>query len=148
MGNRDADEQGHALTLDRPHRIFSTPHVASGPFRAGLAAVGAVEAWTAFLAALDAACPDLVSRLDVVPREDPVTGTVDGAVFYEGHLTEEIEELSASLTEARERAEPAKKALRALLSKVRALGEPDAYYAILLADGDHMGRVIDACPDF
>ena len=132
----------------RPERIFSTSHVASAPFRAGLARLGAAQAWASFAADLDAVHRDLVADLDTVPAHgaDPITGRVDGAVFYEGRLVEELEELEGE--PPRERVEAARKALARFLRTVKPLGEPNPYYALLLADGDRMGAVIGAAASF
>lgn len=131
-----------------PERIFSTSHVASGPFRAALAAHGAgPELFSSFVRDLHAIDSELIERLDVVPagRQDPVTGAIDGMVFYEGRLDEALEELGHAPGD-----DPffkARRALRSFLSRV-GLGEPTPYYALLLADGDRMGAAIAAIDDF
>lgn len=146
FGNRDADPH-QSTANDRPDRIFSTPHVASGPFRAGLARLPhGAEAWSSFCHKLDAIDPGILRELDVLlpSSSDKTTGTVDGSVFYEGRLLETLEELEV----APEHHGRAKKAVREFLKDVRELGEPIPYYALLLADGDHMGAVIDSLTSF
>jgi CRISPR-associated protein Cmr2 len=141
----------------QPQRIFSTAHVASGPFRAGLRRIpGAASAWEQFCAALKGIDPDLIERLDVVPAEDPTTGRIDGSIFYEGRLVESLEELGLEprrtpkgsgrdledFEKNSENLEKSRNALRSFLRAVRPLGEPMPYYALLLADGDRMGKAI------
>jgi len=128
----------------RPERIFSTSHVASGPFRAGLARLPALHAsWSRLLDELGRVHGALVDQLDVVPREDPTTGYVDGSIFYEGRLVETLEELGFDEKKERESFDTTRQALRSFLRKTSpGLGEPTPYYALLLADGDRMGKVI------
>ena len=137
---------------DDPSRIFSTSHVASGPFRAGLHKIGAAESWSRYLADLEAVDPRVVARMDIVPRDadDPVTGRVDGAVFYEGRVDEVLEELGFDRRRSCEPFDRARSALRAFLARgaSKRIGEPLAYYAILLADGDRMGKAIAEQVDF
>lgn len=141
FGNRETD-QGKG---DVPHRIFSTSHVASAPFRAGLAKLDAHGPWTELCNALDRISPDITADLDVAPGDaHAVTGHVDGSIFYEGRLVETLEELEIDPSEQAK----ARAALRAFLRKVRDLGEPDPYYALVLADGDRMGAVIGSMGRF
>ncbi len=142
---------GRATTAgSRPERIFSTSHVASGPFRAGLARLRAGESWSRFAAALEGIHGDLVARLDTVPagREDAITGFVDGSVFYEGRVTEALEELGLDPQADRSAFDAARQAVRRFLSRTKALGEPTPYYALLLGDGDRMGASISAMSSF
>lgn len=142
---------------NHPERIFSTSHVASGSFRAGLHVLASrrpekKKSWERFQEKLEQIDKGLEWRLNVVPQKDPVTGWTDGSVFYEGRLIETLEELGydtkarpGGSSGAREDADVvklARDALRDFLRSVRELGEPIPYYALLLADGDRMGAVI------
>ncbi|MCS6900511.1 MAG: type III-B CRISPR-associated protein Cas10/Cmr2 [Myxococcales bacterium] len=132
---------------EKPQRIFSTSHVASGPFRAGMNQNRAQlqSAWETFLSELCQIDSDLLAELEEVPRRDPMTGYIDGSIFYEGRLIETLEELGFDERNGdQEHFEQARKVLRCFLKKAHQCGlrEPIPYYALLLADGDRMGKVI------
>jgi CRISPR-associated protein Cmr2 len=129
---------------DCPDRIFSTSHVASGPFRAGLRRTGGGDAFATFQRELAAVDSELTAAFETSFDADPITGRVDGAVFYEGRLVEELEELGweRDYELDRPKFERARKALRDFLRAVRPIGEPTPYYAILVADGDRMGETL------
>jgi CRISPR-associated protein Cmr2 len=102
---------------------------------------------------------DLVGDLEEVPpgRGDKITGKTDGSVFYEGRLLEALEEAGLDAGPQDNNPDPlkkgpvgrAKEALQSFLREVRPrLGEPIPYYAILLADGDRMGKVLSETNDF
>jgi CRISPR-associated protein Cmr2 len=134
---------------DHPERIFSTSHVASGPFRAGLARLhGGQVAWNEYLLDLRTVDHSLTRELDNVPRPDTVTGKIDGSVFYEGRLIETLDELGYNEHEDKQTFRNARGYLREFLRKTRTLGEPLPYYALLLADGDRMGKVISTVEEF
>lgn len=143
FGSTDTQER------DQPQRIFSTAHVASGPFRAGLRKLPeAGRAWEQLRTKLQDIEPELLERLDVVPSEDPTTGYTDGSIFYEGRLVESLEELGFDPALDRKGFEGARNALRSFLGATRSLGEPTPYYALLLADGDRMGKAISNTKTF
>lgn len=129
---------------ERNDRIFSTAHVAALPLMLGLdrdAQQGDREIEQAW-AALRVAAADAIEELHVVPgRGTRLFGRVDGAVLFPQRLSESLEERGH---------DPRGKVTRAALAAQRALldrggrGEPIPYYGILVADGDSMGRRIDA----
>lgn len=126
-------------------RFFSTSHLAALPWMLGLDAETAerdepTRAWTAYCAALDDISSEVLAAADVAPHSDAwLFGHVDGALLYDGRLVEALDECGFD----RERDQRA--ALDALHAFRKRVGraEPQGYYAILHADGDRMGRVID-----
>lgn len=139
VGRRDddaPDENG------RRRRFASTSHLAALPWMVGLdrAPTRCAKPWADYRAALDAISRDVLQSAEVVRDVDaPTFGRVDGQVFFEGRLLETLEECG--------RADPtsAKAARKALVDFLRAVkrDEPQGYYAVLHADGDRMGSVID-----
>ncbi|HOV79306.1 MAG TPA: type III-B CRISPR-associated protein Cas10/Cmr2 [Bacillota bacterium] len=75
--------------------------------------------------------------LETVRPPHPVFGPHDGHLLYEERFRE-------FFFEEKEKVLPARKALREFLKKAFGGKKPLPYYALLLADGDHMGKVIDA----
>lgn len=102
---------------------------------------------------LDPAQPDRI-RLDTVSggQEGPILGTLNPHAFFDSRLQELVDEAQISEKEWKKRrenvAEAHRHAMRAFLVRieeacgVRLPSEPTAYYAILLADGDQMGRFL------
>lgn len=146
-------------------RFHSTSHVASGPLRARLAARGdAVKApLAAFAKALANAHVDLgrfrgpggqdslttfawdaSARAASTPSAVALGGMqVDGYLFYPSRIEDVLLQNVPG-----ERASSAKPKLESALREVlRAaeveVGEPPAYYALLIADGDSMGKALD-----
>jgi len=144
FGSDKAYEHGNAA------RIFSTSHVASGSFRAGLGKLlRGKDTWDKLVGELDKIDRGMVDGLDVTPRSDPTTGNVDGSVFFEGRLVETLEELGYDARTEKASFDRSRKALREFLRQVKpALGEPTPYYALLLADGDRMGKAISELKEF
>jgi CRISPR-associated protein Cmr2 len=138
------------------HRFVSTGHIAAWPVlkrMAGLAdRAGLQEAWDAYVAELERLkvdLPDLTIFEDGVGR--PVTGRFDGSILFENRLPDLFEHIVAKTRqeEARLRKEPvaqARKALQPVLDLAE-VKTPLPYYAILMADGDHMGKAIRAQKD-
>lgn len=73
--------------------------------------------------------------LETVWPQHPVFGSYDGQLLFEERLHEFFQE---------EKLLQAKEALRTFLNEAFDGKKPLPYYALLLADGDHMGKVIDA----
>lgn len=133
---------GRITNLGEPEqraRFFSTSHVAAIPFIRGIEkATGAPQAWAEFCDDLEQIHGEILERLDVVPgAPSELVGRIDGSCFYPERLAETLEELGLSA-----RGEQARQLLSGFLREVKK-GEPGAYYAILLADGDNMGAAID-----
>ncbi|MFZ5898205.1 MAG: type III-B CRISPR-associated protein Cas10/Cmr2 [Bacillota bacterium] len=74
--------------------------------------------------------------LGTVRTLHPVFGRHDGQLLFEERLGE--------FFEMEEKLRQAKRALRSFLKEAFDGKKPLPYYALLLADGDHMGKVIDA----
>ena len=133
----------HGTADGKQQRFFSTPHLAALPWMAGVTTSAGVDVeWERFSRALDAdeATRELLVELDVVPgKPHPVFGRCDGALFFEGRLVEELEDREVE-REVVERATSALRHFRTAIGR----GAPSPYYAILLADGDRMGKVIEA----
>ena len=129
-------------------RFFSTSHLAALPTLVGAAkADGAAEAFDRFRDALASVYPDLADHaFDVVPRALPPFGRVDGQLLFESRLAELAEELEGEQSDEAPKLREARKAITGFRKALNL--EPLAYYAVLLADGDRMGRAIDSLADF
>jgi len=114
--------------------FFSTSHVAALPLLERLTEEHRplVEKYIAKLKELGIT----EDALEKVWPQHPVFGPYDGHLLFEERLHEFFQEEEKLLE--------AKKALRAFLNEAFDGKKPLPYYALLLADGDHMGKVIDA----
>jgi len=126
-------------------RFFSTPHVAACPLMARCA--DQRDAFERYAEALRKAFGRAAADVLVgAPEPFHAFGRADGQIFFSGRLAELAEESATpeALTTGLEGAR------RALSHFFRDTGtsEPMPYYAILLADGDRMGRAIDAATTF
>ncbi|KAB2965021.1 MAG: type III-B CRISPR-associated protein Cas10/Cmr2 [Thermoanaerobaculia bacterium] len=136
----------HAVAAQqaRGARVISTSHVASWSIRRAWSELSAAHsdiklAFDHFIEALPG--KDSLSR---VPQgyEDPVLGRFDGAVLFAGRLAEDYE--GDQLVTARA-------ALKDFLGKARSIVEGHGgrwphlspYFAVVRADGDHMGAWLD-----
>ena len=119
---------------ERAPGFFSTSHVAALPLLERLAEgdKSYVEEYIGVLKGLGLS-PE---RLGKVPVEHPVFGCYDGHLLFEERLREFFED-DATLEEA-------KIALQDFLEKAFGGDNPLPYYALLIADGDRMGKVINA----
>lgn len=124
-------------------RFVSTGHLAAWPLLARIQGADegspVARAWANYLAALEnlGASPEDF-RLHTTPGgERPGKNDVDGSVLFEGRVADLV---------PRERGEAARKALASFFHDSD-LPRPDPYFAILVGDGDRMGRVIDAMRD-
>lgn len=131
--------------------FHSTSHMAAAPLLTRIARLGArgERAVAAYFDATQAAGVSLrrhrirpgmkaaarIGGLDV-PR---TFQGHDGYVFFEDRLPELVEESGCS----RDQVPELRRALRGCLGAL-GIGVPCPYYALLQADGDHMGRAIDA----
>jgi CRISPR-associated protein Cmr2 len=115
-------------------RFPSTSHIASLPFLAGITQRKDIETqWNRYIQAL----PQQVVKQEIVPERftHDIFGTVDGSVFFESRLAESLEGKES---------QEATRALRQFLESSADGKPPIPYYALLLADGDRMGQVINA----
>lgn len=112
-------------------RFFSTSHVAAMPMleRLDEGHRGAVAEYVGRLRELGIG-PD---GLDTAPVKDPVFGHNDGHLLYPERLAEFFD--GDKLRQAQE-------ALSRFLRKAFGGDSPGPYYALLQADGDHMGQII------
>lgn len=161
--NVDFDE---GLRLQKPS-FHSTSHIASAPILARIAGLGASAAaaaddyfdeletqgielsrfsisagavlHSALAPPLDNCAPKAPQAVPRTYRQSGKRG-LDGYLLYEDRLPEICDEYSASSNPADLSA--AQRSLRTFLRRV-GLSKPTAYYAVLLADGDHMGKAID-----
>ncbi len=115
-------------------RFLSTSHIAALPFLAGLRAradnKGLQQVWRDYLAELKNQQVEIEYLGD---SRQPLIGNCDGAMLFEERLDAQVTDVT-SLSRAKEH-------LRAFLRGCKA--RPSPYYAILHADGDGMGAVID-----
>lgn len=125
----------------------STSHIAALPFLMRLEQLEnpaqAKELFDKYIAKIRdiAKSQKQVPMIDVIPKRyspHSILGEYDGSLLFEERLVDVVADTTGF--------EPAKEALRAFYKYVdEALGKarPIPYYAILLADGDSMGRAID-----
>lgn len=125
-------------------RFLSIPHVAALPFLARLERYQddmAKEAWECYAKSLEQLESE---RKEIAPTfpEHPLIGHADGAIFFE----EQFHELLGG--------KPPEDYLKSVRGELRTFlratvwregreVRPQPYYAVLLADGDRMGRAID-----
>lgn len=123
-GNRSGDDG-----------FFSTSHVAALPLLTRLTDQQAVTDYVRELTALRGVIDEreLVGRVPARAAH-PVFRQYDGHLLFEGRLSEFFE--GANLDGAR-------KSLERFLSRALNCEQPNPYYALLLADGDRMGKAID-----
>lgn len=133
--------------LDKPNRFHSTSHMAAQPLmdRAkAMADDGEVKAaWNGFKESLQAA--PFKGRNRVTGLNHPLFEDYDGSILYPNRITEIFfagEDARNAGGLAAGNCGRAQDALKKLLKALK-VSEPNAYYALLLADGDHMGAAID-----
>ena len=121
-------------TRGKEEHFFSTSHIAALPLLDRLTDRHRplVDKYIGKLRALGIP-PD---ALDTVRTPHPVFGHHDGQLLFEERLRE--------FFEADDRLKAAREALRGFLKEAFDGQKPPPYYALLLADGDHMGSVIAA----
>ncbi|NJL54905.1 type III-B CRISPR-associated protein Cas10/Cmr2 [bacterium] len=136
-------------------RFFSTSHVASLPFLVGLEqrlqklnddkqqdtikqAQDVRESWHTYINELKRLQLDIETVRVPNSKQHSLLENYDGSMLFEERLHEHTEDRDILTT--------AKKHLRAFLKQAAELGitQPSPYYALLQADGDSMGEVIDA----
>lgn len=124
--------------------VPSTSHIATLPFLKRLEYARTVQAkWNEYITLLKNIA--ISPKLEQIPSSfsaHSVIGRYEGSLFFEERLVDVIDMPSADKTKVQD----VKKALRAFYAAVdEELGKarPFPYYAILLADGDGMGKVID-----
>lgn len=129
------------------HRFLSTGHLAAWPvyYRTKKLEDPALkEAWLRYLDALDKGGV-LLEEQEIVQgmgwKQHPIFGPYDGSLLFENRLPELFEVvMDSEVRKARVRI--AKLALAEFLKKLE-IQTPLPYYAILVADGDHMGKAIE-----
>lgn len=123
LGKQQRDRQ--------PERFPSTSHMAAMPLRQRLQVEDAnlAQLWESYVKLL----PDELKREEKAPgKPHPVFGDADGSLLFETRLRDYYEQGVP---------DDIKQALRDFLHKVKA--SPNPYYAILVGDGDSMGRIIN-----
>jgi CRISPR-associated protein Cmr2 len=136
---------GKRETSRHAHRFLSTGHLAAWPlYERARESSGAdlQRAWTRYLSILEASEIDLKDlKVFQENRESQVPfGPYDGSLLFEGRLPDLFEEMLD--TDKRQKGiVDARVALSEVLKEL-GLSTPLQYYAILLADGDHMGEAI------
>lgn len=165
---RVGSESDQKQTSDgRLHPVFhSTSHVASAPFRTHVAQLGpkgteAIANYFQALRNLNVNLDHAGLRVQGSPRQETRVnsplhqveeakiqptpfafqpGGVDGRMFYDSRIEELLEEYRVGETTP-EILKQAQESLRACLTILGA--RPTAYYAVLQADGDNMGHLLD-----
>ncbi len=116
----------------------STSHIASLPYRCKLEQqTDLVSIWRKYINSLPAKIRDQ-ERVPEPFDKHPVFGNSDGSLLFKSRLVEYEDQLSE------QEMETAKEKLNCFLQQASNGQEPLPYYALLLADGDGMGDVIDA----
>ncbi len=135
LGNRSGDDG-----------FMSTSHVASLPLLQRLSerefVIDFIRELTRQLGIIDENEHELRAFLGKVPKNahHPVFELYDGRLLFEDRLREFFEE--------KDKRSQAQKALRDFLDQAFGKGlRPIPYYALLLADGDRMGKAIEAITD-
>lgn len=143
LGRRPEDEQREG---ERAPRFFSTSHLAALPWMLGVQKLSAQDeakvgrAWADYCASLDTISEDILAAAETLPHVDArLFGRIDGQVLFEGRLLETLDECGIHDRDAQRKATRSLRAFQKTLER----NEPQPYYAILLADGDRMGRVLD-----
>ena len=122
----------------------STSHMAALPFAQHLGFISgtteqANEGWNRYIAELWANKYPISEYLPQKSRFRHISlfGEYDGSLLFESRLGEDLDR-----TQYKTIVKTAQESLRRLI-KAYASGEPNPYYAILAADGDHMGDLIN-----
>lgn len=128
-------------------RFFSTSHLAAIPWLVGAAkhpdVRAAFERYATCLRKELGAGAD--QALDITPSPLEPFGRADGQILFEGRLQELVEEISDT-PESKVAGTKLTTELR-VFRKAVGMREPVPYFAVLVADGDRMGRAIDEIAD-
>jgi CRISPR-associated protein Cmr2 len=128
------------------HHFLSTGHLAAWPLLERMEQLPGDERqalrglWQAFLATLQKDGVDLAdTEVYTEQAAHPVLGRSDGGLLFESRVADLFADRDKAAIE-----EPVARARKALAAFLDRLGvrTPCPYYAILIADGDHMGRAI------
>ena len=126
------------MVNDNKSRFPSTSHMAAMPLQAQLQAKAddpaVKEKWDNYIAALTA-INSKIDKQEVVYRNVklPVIGELDGGLLFQSRLLDFME---------KEETDKPKKALNTFLNSV-GISDPNPYYALLVGDGDGMGKAIN-----
>ncbi|HEV2845009.1 MAG TPA: type III-B CRISPR-associated protein Cas10/Cmr2, partial [Thermoanaerobaculia bacterium] len=129
------------------HRFLSTGHLAAWPLfyrTKDLEDPELAAAWKRYVDTLSASGAPLEEWEIVQPggrNHNRIFGRYDGSLLFEGRLAELYEDV-ADPGQRQEKVREAREALSAFLRKL-GVSTPLPYYAILVADGDHMGKAIE-----
>lgn len=134
------------------HRFLSTGHLAAWPLHRRAKGSDDPElqaAWKRYLEVLEMGGINLPEQEIVQAngwKHESLFGLYDGSLLFEGRLPELFEEVNDP--ERRQSGlRDAKAALACVLKKL-GVSTPLPYYAILVADGDHMGKAIERQDSF
>ena len=124
-------------------RFHSTSHVAARPWTLSVGADPAMrEPVESFLGVLRDTFSERAEELDSAPVSMGALGRLDGQALFVSRLLEEYDDVVGASAEAEADRRGLQQALERLL-RAAGRGEVLPYYGVLLADGDHMGRLID-----
>jgi CRISPR-associated protein Cmr2 len=136
-GLREGEELSGVDLLKRlwPENSFlSTSHLAALPYLEGIQRQGRTEALRFYLERLVAETgKEARVRWAHPVVRDTLLSDYDPRILFEGRLSEFFEQPGPALDRARV----------VLTEMYQELGRPEPYYAVLHADGDHMGEAID-----
>ena len=135
------------------HRFLSTGHLAARPIYERTRAVRDPEldgVWQEYLAVLKKWGVALADQ-QIVQGEGwsdlPLFDRYDGSLLFENRLPELLEEFNLDRNRVKKGVQEARTALARVLEKI-GVNTPLPYYAILVADGDHMGKAIERQTSF
>ncbi|HRI65289.1 MAG TPA: type III-B CRISPR-associated protein Cas10/Cmr2 [Polyangium sp.] len=122
----------------KDHRFLSTPHLASMPLLQRMKAKrhDIAPAWKQYLKELNSIGADLEQTS---ARWDILLDHYDGQLLFETRLEEWFDHLPKD--QQRSALKRAQRALDDFFTKTK-LPRPSPYFAVLMADGDHMGKAI------
>ncbi|HWS84045.1 MAG TPA: type III-B CRISPR-associated protein Cas10/Cmr2, partial [Ktedonobacteraceae bacterium] len=153
--NTDLSKQQEQNTTAPDFEALSTSHVATLPFLKRLESIQGQgldyvrEVWDSYIKLFKeaAAFPEAVRKVPQGYVEHSILGQHDGGMLFEDQLADMLY-LPAFDTTTMTRMQPVKNALRNFYQSVdkqlAAPIRPNPYYVLLQADGDSMGKVIDA----
>jgi len=142
---------GVRKSIRHGHRFLSTGHLAAWPLyhrTKNLIDPALAAAWSLYLETLRQGGVDLHDQ-EIIQGpgwRHPILGVYDGSLLFENRLAELFKEV-ADTGHREEDLRAARNALSEVLRQVDA-GTPIPYYAILVADGDHMGKAIERQDSF
>jgi len=127
---------------DENHQFLSTPHLATTPLlqRIGNDAENVRPQWEKYMRALERLAGEKLEA--TAAREHPVLGHYDAMLLIDTRLEEWFDHFDKDTR--KQKLKCAQAALEEFFNSTK-LPRTSPYFAVLLADGDNMGKAISAC---